>query len=270
MLVASVVAAVLIIRFRWGSLRSAPTARGLPPEACFALALALFVAGPLALRGASSIGLVELPAATDATMTVAERAHTGLYYYVGQVTVALAYVWVCLATARRRGPLEADRRPGLARAAAVGVAAIVLGWPIVSTVGAIVATVAGWLGADPPDPIAHDTLRAMLEGEVDLWFVVLVGQVVVIAPITEELLYRGLVQPGLRGLGVGRWAAITTTSVVFAAMHWQNTAPHAVVALFALSLAFGWAYERTGRLAAPIVMHMLFNLGNLTVAHLTH
>jgi membrane protease YdiL (CAAX protease family) len=28
----------------------------------------------------------------------------------------------------------------------------------------------------------------------------------------------------------------------------------------------GWAYEKTGRLTAPIVMHALFNAGNLLLA----
>ena len=54
-------------------------------------------------------------------------------------------------------------------------------------------------------------------------------------------------------------------SAFFAVMHIGNSEPHAVAALFVLSLGFGWAYERTGRLTAPIVMHMGFNAGNLAI-----
>ena len=49
-------------------------------------------------------------------------------------------------------------------------------------------------------------------------------------------------------------------------MHIGTAAPHAVLALFVLSLCFGAAYERSGRLTVPIVMHAIFNLANLAVA----
>ncbi len=86
------------------------------------------------------------------------------------------------------------------------------------------------------------------------------------APLLEEVMYRGLVQQVLRQLGVRPWPAIVLTSAAFAAMHWSIASPHALVPLFVLSLGFGWAYERSGRLLAPFVMHALFNLGNLLLA----
>ena len=63
--------------------------------------------------------------------------------------------------------------------------------------------------------------------------------------------------------------AITLTSVAFVLMHMTVASPHALAPLFVLSLGLGWAYERTGRLAAPIVMHMVFNLANLALALVT-
>ncbi len=41
---------------------------------------------------------------------------------------------------------------------------------------------------------------------------------------------------------------------------------HAVAPLFALSVALGASYERTGRLGVPIVMHGAFNALNLAIA----
>ena len=40
----------------------------------------------------------------------------------------------------------------------------------------------------------------------------------------------------------------------------------AVVTLLGLSCFLGWLFERTGRLAAPIVAHALFNLLNLLLS----
>ena len=36
--------------------------------------------------------------------------------------------------------------------------------------------------------------------------------------------------------------------------------------LLVLGAGFGWVYDKTGRLTAPIVMHALFNAGNLVLA----
>ena len=41
-----------------------------------------------------------------------------------------------------------------------------------------------------------------------------------------------------------------------------------VIGLFVLALGLGWAYEKTGRLLTPIVMHALFNAGNLILARI--
>jgi membrane protease YdiL (CAAX protease family) len=51
------------------------------------------------------------------------------------------------------------------------------------------------------------------------------------------------------------WVAILITSVFFAAMHEAWTAP----AIFVLSLALGYVYERSGNLWASMTVHMLFN-----------
>jgi hypothetical protein len=51
------------------------------------------------------------------------------------------------------------------------------------------------------------------------------------------------------------WAAILVTSVIFAVVHPAWTAP----AIFLLSLCLGYAYERTGNLWVPILIHAAFN-----------
>lgn len=106
------------------------------------------------------------------------------------------------------------------------------------------------------------TVIGLLQGpDVSAWIVLtlLVGTVGV-APIAEEMFFRGILQSML-GTRLGRrWTAILLTSVAFALMHGEW---HARPALLVLGIGFGVAYERTGSLATPIVMHALFNARTL-------
>lgn len=99
------------------------------------------------------------------------------------------------------------------------------------------------------------------------WRVLAVVLAAVVAPVVEEVLYRGLLQSAVRQWTGSPWAAILIAGGIFAASHFQY--PHTIPALFALAIALGYNYERTGRLWAPILIHMLFNGLNLTVTLLS-
>jgi len=88
----------------------------------------------------------------------------------------------------------------------------------------------------------------------------LIGGAILVAPLAEELFFRGLVQSGLGRLLRGRWPAVVCTGLLFGAIHTQ---PEAVVPLAVLGIALGYLYERTGSLIAPILMHALFNAKNI-------
>jgi membrane protease YdiL (CAAX protease family) len=264
-LLAALVAGWLVFRLRWAGLARSPRRpRLFPPEICLALLLAMFVLGPVGAVLARRAFQIETSdeAGLPLTLTLADQARLAIGAYLCQAIVLAIYLW---RLGRVKGP-SPDARFGRIWAAILAAGAIVLVWPIAAAVGWIVALLVTWITGRQPDPIAHETLRAILDSPGDGWLVVMSALVVIATPVLEELLYRGLLQEALRGIGSGRWPAIAITSVIFAAMHWQNTAPHAVISLFVLSLGFGWAYERTGRLTASIVMHMLFNLGNLSLA----
>lgn len=79
--------------------------------------------------------------------------------------------------------------------------------------------------------------------------------VVLVAPVVEELFFRGLLLGALRrrwGTGV----AVVGSSLVFGVTHFQ---PLQFVALTAAGLMFAGAAVRTGRLAAAIAVHAGFN-----------
>ncbi|MEA2733692.1 MAG: hypothetical protein QOE14_143, partial [Humisphaera sp.] len=67
--------------------------------------------------------------------------------------------------------------------------------------------------------------------------------------------YAALASGGSVG---ARWLAVIITSIVFALVHPLWTAP----LIFLLSVCLGYAYERTGSLWVPIVMHALFNISS--------
>jgi membrane protease YdiL (CAAX protease family) len=96
---------------------------------------------------------------------------------------------------------------------------------------------------------------------------VLVASVVIGAPVIEEIIYRGFVQGGVRGmLGGRRWAAVIVTALIFSLAHIGAVTPTALVLLVLVGVALGVARERTGSLLAPIVFHALFNAANIALA----
>ena len=76
----------------------------------------------------------------------------------------------------------------------------------------------------------------------------------VLAPIVEELLFRGFLYHGIRRKA-GVKAALIVTSAVFALIH----PPQVMAPIFVVGLSLGYLYERTGTLIAPIAFHAVFN-----------
>jgi membrane protease YdiL (CAAX protease family) len=83
----------------------------------------------------------------------------------------------------------------------------------------------------------------------------LVFSTLIIVPIFEELLFRGLLQSSLMAYLIKPWLAIGITSVLFASMH---PGTH-FLGIFALSICLGYAYEKSGSLLRPILIHIFFN-----------
>jgi uncharacterized protein len=95
-----------------------------------------------------------------------------------------------------------------------------------------------------------------------LLFAVLVG---IIAPVVEEIFYRGLFINALRKRGATVAVAIAVSSVVFAAMHLQVLQFPGLL-LFGLVSAF--LATRTGRLGPSIFTHIGFNMTTVVVLYL--
>jgi uncharacterized protein len=79
--------------------------------------------------------------------------------------------------------------------------------------------------------------------------------VAIIAPVIEEVLFRGYLQTAFTNL-MNPHAAIWLAAFLFAMVHMQ---PMALPALMVLGAAFGYFYHRTGSLAMNIGLHILNN-----------
>jgi membrane protease YdiL (CAAX protease family) len=83
----------------------------------------------------------------------------------------------------------------------------------------------------------------------------LIGTALVIAPVAEELIFRGYIF-GLLCRYVGKWWALLISALFFAAIHAHIPS---LAGLLALAITLSLVYEGTGSLWAPILMHSLFN-----------
>jgi membrane protease YdiL (CAAX protease family) len=107
-----------------------------------------------------------------------------------------------------------------------------------------------------PEPPPVERAIAMLDP------VLVVVATVAVAPVAEELFFRGVAfNAWLRE--AGRWWAYLGSAALFAAIHVSLAT---VVPIFLLGLTLAWIYERTRSLVGPIVLHATFNALSVTLA----
>lgn len=108
-----------------------------------------------------------------------------------------------------------------------------------------------------PDIKVQEALRKMFAALPDtpvntiMLFVAIAG----IAPLLEEILFRGLLQNAL-AKKLPAWGAILGASAIFGAVHMDY---HAFPALMVMGAVFGILYHKTGSLRVNIIAHMINN-----------
>lgn len=97
--------------------------------------------------------------------------------------------------------------------------------------------------------------QVALESQLTLPFLVFTFSVALVAPIAEEIVFRGVIQ---HGIFKNKWLGVIVSSFIFAFVHvgfdWL-----AMIDYFILGFSIGCAYRLTGRLYIAILMHMLNN-----------
>lgn len=124
---------------------------------------------------------------------------------------------------------------------------------------AVMAAVKTWF----PEVNLEQEQQIGFQSAQGLALIVVFISLVVLPPVTEEILARGFLYLGLRRKLPVIWAALIT-SFIFAAAHLQfgSGAPllwAAAIDTFILSLVLVFLRHKTGRLWAPIGLHMLKN-----------
>lgn len=150
------------------------------------------------------------------------------------------------------------RESGLPRTLLLVLLTVLVVFPVtqgLQQVSALVMEKIGW----PPE---EQTAVKLLLGAKSWWARIYLGVfAVVMAPVAEEFIFRGVLYRFVKQLGYPRCAWLGV-SFLFALIHMDMAA---VVPLFVLALALTWLYERTDNLLAPILAHSLFNLAGLMV-----
>jgi membrane protease YdiL (CAAX protease family) len=129
--------------------------------------------------------------------------------------------------------------------------------PPIVLLSMITTTVTEALGYEPKlqevfDWLGDDTLALSTR-------VFMMAAAVIIAPVVEEALFRGILFPAVLKARSFFFAALLS-GAYFAVVHFH--AP-SFLPLLALSIAFSAGYAATGSILTPIVMHSLFNLTSI-------
>ena len=166
-------------------------------------------------------------------------------------TLFLVAIVLTFLILRHRNPLHLFGLRGMSpaqnlKAASVGLVAAL---PVVYFIHSLCLLV---IGEDAePQPL----LQFLAQNATLLDRLILIGTALVVAPVAEELIFRGYVFGVLRRY-TGRWWAMVISALIFAAIHAHIPS---FAGLFALAVALTLVYEGTGSLWAPIIMHSLFN-----------
>ena len=158
------------------------------------------------------------------------------------------------------------KSPRLSRAIALGLLAGVLVVPAAWTLQHLSAQFMEWLQWTPQSQeVVRNFQESLTQSEKSAALlrqhIVFGISVIVIAPVAEEMLFRGVIYTTFKQLGYPR-LSLWGTSLVFAALH-SNLPSFLPFLLLALLLVY--LYEATDNLLAPIVTHSFFNTANFVL-----
>jgi len=105
----------------------------------------------------------------------------------------------------------------------------------------------------PPKPIVHIMRELSAPSQHHFW--ALVFLMVIVAPVTEELMFRGLILRGfLRRFSIV--GAFLLSAMLFGTIHLN---PWQFISAFGLGVMFAWWYARTQSLIPSLIGHALAN-----------
>lgn len=129
--------------------------------------------------------------------------------------------------------------------------------------------VAAWVGAMLIVLIGYEAMTWSLDRQlVPQWAIdayttadllpVFIVMIALVGPVCEEVVYRGYVLTAFMSSRLGKVAGVLLTAGLWAGIHFQYDV-YDVGWIFLFGLMLGTARLRTGSLATPIVLHILWN-----------
>ena len=104
-----------------------------------------------------------------------------------------------------------------------------------------------------PEPQPFENIVRQAQGVRNLVIIFLAGSV--LAPLSEELFFRGFIYPLIR-FRWGIWPGIIITSLFFGSMHFDL---FRMIPLTFGGIGLAWLYEKSGSLITPMVAHAVWN-----------
>lgn len=227
-------------------LPSASIPAAFSPVTAVALVAAFFTGGSVVLGAGRAVGL----------FGGADRDLLDGLLATAAVTVPLGLLAAAAVGARRRAlDLPAWPAPRVAGAACRSAA---VGATVVLALAFVASQLVQHLTGEPPSP--QDLVARAIDASTPTAHVAWLGFFgIVVAPLTEEAVFRGALYPALReAMGV-RGAALAS-SAAFAAVHLDVTA---ALPLFGLAVLLAWQVERTGSLLGCAFVHAVNNATSL-------
>lgn len=151
-----------------------------------------------------------------------------------------------------------DAPPKIRQPILGGLITFLISLPLIGGIGLLWKTILEFFGHAASEQEMVDLFRNADDPALLVFMIILAA---VIAPVTEELIFRAGIFRYLR-TRIPRSLALILPALLFALLHGNLTA---FVPLFALGVFFAYAYERTGRIAVPMIAHSLFNLHTIVL-----
>lgn len=222
-------------------------ARAMPPwnttVVHFLFFLWMVVCGGLVLQGIVGVLLKYYPIAEPASTIVAGGA-----FQVGMLAGVVIFRMLTSDPQARSGPRLPAR--GILQA---GLVTLLISLPVLSTINIVWQNLLHLCGVSLQE---QELVDIFAKAKSPLFLIGMIVLATVVAPVTEELIFRAGIFRYAR-TRLPRWAALLLPAALFAALH-GNLASFAP--LVGLGVILSLAYERTNRIAVSMVAHSLFNL----------
>ena len=186
------------------------------------------------------------------SVDMAKMAHDGFLLATVTILAAPAWIGVSVIAARKRGWRAMDYlalvppRRGEILFGVACLVALLIGFDLLTVL----------LGREVvPTFMVEAYKSARNGGSLVVFFVA----VVIVAPVGEEIAFRGFLFRGLAASWLGVSGATIATSAAWAAMHVQYDA-YTLSQIFLIGLLLGWIRWASGSTLLTIVLHMLANL----------